>query len=62
MYLLKRKILVMMLGSLCVLAVSFIALFGWHIQVRAVDGAIVKANTDLGTGMEILELANPGPW
>jgi len=56
----------MMLGSLCVLAVSFIALFGWHIQVRAVDGAIVKANTDLETdletGMEIINLTNPGPW
>jgi len=59
---LKHQILLLMLGSLCVLAVSFIVVFGWHMRVRAVDAAIVKANTDLATGMEIINLSNPGPW
>jgi len=51
-----------MFGSLCVLAVSFIFVFGWHMRVRAVDAAIVKAKTDLATGMEIINLTDPGPW
>lgn len=59
---LKHQILLLMLGSLCVLAVSFIVVFGWHMRVRAVDAAIVKANTDLATGMEIIHLTDPGPW
>jgi methyl-accepting chemotaxis protein len=59
---LKHQILLLMLGSLCVLGVSFIVVFGWHMRVRAVDAAIVKANTDLATGMEIINLTNPGPW
>lgn len=59
---LKHQILLLMLGSLCVLAVSFIVVFGWHMRVRAVDAAIVKANTDLEMGMEIIHLTNPGPW
>ncbi len=59
---LKHQILVLMLGSLCVLAVSFIVVFGWHMRVRAVEAAIVKANTDIATGMEIINRTNPGPW
>ena len=59
---LKHQILLLMLGSLSVLAVSFIVVYGWHMRVRAVDAAIVKANTDLATGMEIINLTNPGPW
>lgn len=59
---LKHQVLLLMLGSLCVLAVSFIVVFGWHMRVRAVDAAIVKVNTDLATGMEIINLTNPGPW
>ena len=59
---LKHQILLLMLGSLCVLAVSFIVVFGWQMRGRAVDAAIVKANTDLATGMEIINLKNPGPW
>lgn len=59
---LKHQILVLMLGSLCVLAVSFIVVFGWHMRVKAVDAAIVKANTDIATGMEIINRTHPGPW
>ncbi|MFZ3129791.1 MAG: cache domain-containing protein [Desulfosporosinus sp.] len=62
MHSLKHKILLLMISSLCVLAVSFIVVFGWHMRVRAVDAAIVKANTDLATGMEIINLTNPDPW
>jgi Signal transduction histidine kinase regulating citrate/malate metabolism len=59
---LKHKILFLLLSSLCVLAVSLIVVFGWHMRVRAVDAAIIKANTDLTMGMEIINLTNPGPW
>ncbi len=62
MHSLKHKILFLLLSSLCVLAVSLIVVFGWHMRVRAVDAAIIKANTDLTMGMEIINLTNPGPW
>ncbi|WP_075365885.1 cache domain-containing protein [Desulfosporosinus metallidurans] len=59
---LKHQILLLMLGSLVVLAAIFIFVFGWYMRVRAVDAAIVKAKTDLETCMEIIQLSAPGPW
>ena len=59
---LKHQILLLMLGSLVVLAAIFIFVFGWYMRARAVDAAIVKAKTDLGTCMEIIQLSAPGPW
>jgi len=51
-----------MIGSLIVLAITLIFVLGWHLKHRAVDAAIVKAETDLATCMEIIHLSNPGPW
>jgi len=59
---LKHQILIMMIGSLVVLATTLIFVLGWHLKHRAVDAAIVKAKTDLATCMEIIHLSNPGPW
>lgn len=59
---LKHQILMLMLSSLVLLAASLILVLGWHLKHRAVDAAIVKAETDLATCMEIIELRNPGPW
>ena len=58
----KHQILLLMIGSLVVLAAIFIFVFGWYMHVRAVDAAIVKAKTDLETCMEIIQLSAPGPW
>ncbi|MGC7871155.1 cache domain-containing protein [Desulfosporosinus sp. SYSU MS00001] len=59
---LKHQILLLMLGSLVLLAASFIFIFGWYMRERAVDAAIVKAETDLKTCMEIINDKVPGPW
>lgn len=59
---LKHQILMLMLSSLVLLAASLILVLGWHLKHRAVDAAIVKAETDLATCMEIIELRKPGPW
>ncbi|EHQ88623.1 cache domain-containing protein [Desulfosporosinus youngiae] len=58
----KHQILMLMIGSLVVLATTLIFVLGWHLKLRAVDAAIVKAETDLATCMEIIRLKNPGPW
>ncbi|MCB8815081.1 cache domain-containing protein [Desulfosporosinus shakirovi] len=59
---LKHQILLLMLGSLVVLASSLIFVLGWHFKHGAVDAAIVKAKTDLATCMDIIEFSTPGPW
>ncbi|SHI84201.1 cache domain-containing protein [Desulfosporosinus lacus] len=59
---LKHQILLLMLGSLVVLAASLIFVLGWHLKHGAVDAAIVKAKTDLATCMDIIEFSTPGPW
>lgn len=59
---LKHQILMLMLGSLVVLAASLIFVLGWHLKHGAVDAAIVKAKTDLATCMDIIELSTSGPW
>jgi methyl-accepting chemotaxis protein len=59
---LKHQILLLMLGSLLMLAASFMIVFGWYMKERAVEAAIVKAKTDLATCMEIINGKNPGPW
>jgi methyl-accepting chemotaxis protein len=51
-----------MFGSLCVLAVALIVVFGWYSRLKAIDAAIAKANTDLIMGMEIINLIDPGSW
>lgn len=59
---LKHQILMLLLGSLVVLAASFIIVFGWYMRERAVEAAIIKAKTDLATCTEIIELNAPGSW
>ncbi|MCO1603973.1 cache domain-containing protein [Desulfosporosinus nitroreducens] len=59
---LKHQILLLMLGSLVVLATSLVFVLGWHLKHGAVDAAIVKAKTDLATCMDIIEYSTPGPW
>lgn len=56
------QMLVLMLGSLVVLALSFMLVLGWHIKDRAVAAAIIKAKSDLSTCTEIIERTYPGPW
>ncbi|AFM41210.1 response regulator of citrate/malate metabolism [Desulfosporosinus acidiphilus SJ4] len=62
MHSLKHQILLLMLGSLILLAASFIFVFGWYMKERAVEAAIVKAETDLETCMDIINVRMPGPW
>ncbi|AFQ43528.1 cache domain-containing protein [Desulfosporosinus meridiei] len=62
MHSLKHQIIILLLGSLIVLATSLIFGLGWHLKHRAVDAAIVKAKTDLTTCMEIIDLKTPGSW
>lgn len=59
---LKQQILVLMIGSLVILAVIFILVFGWYTRQQAIDAAIVKAKSDLATCMEIINLTYTGPW
>lgn len=62
MHSLKQQILVLMIGSLVILAVIFILVFGWYTRQQAVDAAIVKAKSDLATCMEIINLTYVGHW
>lgn len=59
---LKHQILLLMIGSLIILAVSFIIVVGWDMRQRAVEAAIVKAKSDLATCMQIIDLKYTGPW
>lgn len=59
---LKHQILLLMIGSLVVLAGIFILVFGWYTRHGAVDAAIVKAKSDLATCTEIIDLTYPGSW
>lgn len=56
------QILTLLIGSLLLLAVSFIIVLGWHLKDRAVAAAIIKAKTDLATCSEIIDRTYPGPW
>ncbi|MDQ7095117.1 cache domain-containing protein [Desulfosporosinus sp. PR] len=59
---LKQQILILLLGSLIVLAVCFIVAFGWFMKNRAEDAAFIKAQADLATCEEIMDKTFPGPW
>lgn len=59
---LKHQILILLLGSLVLLAVSFLAVLGWYMKDRVVAVAIIKAQTDLATCGEIIDKTYPGPW
>ncbi|EHQ87749.1 cache domain-containing protein [Desulfosporosinus youngiae] len=59
---LKHQILIFLLGSLILLASSFLVVMGFYMKDRAVATAIIKVKTDLATCEEILDKTYPGPW
>lgn len=59
---LRQQVLVLMLASLVLLAASFILILGLHMRERAISAAIIKAQSDLATCAEIINLKYPGEW
>ncbi len=59
---LQNQILVLMLGSLLLLSVSFGVALGLHMRERAVAAAIIKAQSDLATAGELIDAKYPGDW
>ena len=59
---LKQHILILLLGSLVLLAISFLLVLGFYMKDRAVAAAIIKAQTDLATCGEIIDKTYPGSW
>lgn len=59
---LKHHILILLLGSLVLLATSFVGVLGFYMKDRAVAAAMIKAQTDLATCGEIIEQKYPGSW
>ena len=59
---LKHQILILLLGSLVILAGTFLGVLGWYMEGRGVATAIVKAQADLATCGEIINIKYPGPW
>ncbi|HZK84742.1 MAG TPA: cache domain-containing protein [Desulfosporosinus sp.] len=54
--------LILLLGSLALLAVSFVMVVGWYMDDRVVAAANIKAQTDLATCGEIIDKTYPGVW
>lgn len=59
---LTQQILIVMLGSLSLLAISLNLVLAWHTRGQAVAAAMVKATSDLSTCTEIIDLTYPGQW
>ncbi|MCO5384925.1 MAG: cache domain-containing protein [Desulfosporosinus sp.] len=59
---LKQQILILLLGSLVLLATSFLVVLGLYMKDRAVAAAIIKVKADLATCEEIINNSYPGPW
>ena len=59
---LKHQILLLLLGSLAILAVSFLVVLGIYMKDRAVAAAVIKIQTDLATCGEIIDIKYPGSW
>ena len=58
----KNQILILLLGSLLILAASFLGVLGWTMKDRIVAAANLKTKTDLATCGEILDKTYPGAW
>lgn len=58
----KHQVLILLLGSLVILAVSFLVVLGWYMKDRGVAAAIIKAKADLATCGEIIDTKYPGSW
>jgi methyl-accepting chemotaxis protein len=59
---LKQQILILLLGSLILLATCFITVLGWYMKDKAEAAAFIKAQTDLATCEEIINKTYPGSW
>lgn len=59
---LKHQILILLLGSLVLLAACFLTVLGWYMKDRVVAAAIIKVQTDLATCEEIIDKTYPGSW
>lgn len=59
---LRHQMLILLLGSLIILAVSFILVFGWSMKEHAIDEAAVKAQSDLAICKEFIDTKYPGSW
>ncbi|MCO1600545.1 cache domain-containing protein [Desulfosporosinus nitroreducens] len=59
---LKQQILILLLGSLVLLAASFLVVLGLYMKDRAVAAAIIKVKADLATCEEIIDKTYPGAW
>lgn len=59
---LKHHILILLLGSLVLLAVSFLLVLGFHMKDSGVAASMIKVQTDLATSGEIIDKTYPGPW
>ena len=58
----KHQIFIVLLGSLVILAGSFLVVLSWDMQERDVAAAIVKAQADLAICEEIIDTKYPGSW
>ena len=52
----------MVLGSLVILSFCLIIALTWHTRDRVIESTIEKAQSDLATSMEIVDLSYPGEW
>lgn len=59
---LRQQVLIPLLASLVVLAAGLILIFSSHMRERAISAAIIKAQSDLATCAEIINLKYPGDW
>lgn len=59
---LKQQMLILLIGSLVLLAACFIVILGWYMKGSAETAAIIKAQSDLATCEEIIDKTYPGPW
>lgn len=59
---LRRQMLILLLGSLVLLAASFIMVLGWYIKDRGVAEATIKAQADLVICREFIDTKYPGSW
>lgn len=59
---LRHQMLILLLGSLAILAASVIMVLGWYLKDRDVAAATMKAQADLATCREIIDTKYPGAW
>ncbi|MDQ7095376.1 cache domain-containing protein [Desulfosporosinus sp. PR] len=58
----RHKLLILLLGSLAILAASIVMLLNWYIKDRDLAAVSMKAQKDLAACQEIIDAKYPGPW